>query len=329
MVMGKEYKQLKVEEREKIAFYYAQRKSVREIARLVERDHSTVSRELRRNRCPVHWTDYRPYRAQLSAEKRNRVARTHARLKNDSIRTYVAEKLKMGWSPEQITGRICLDYPELSISHEAIYQYLYIKAKPLIVYLARRHRRRYKRPACRKHQSLRIPHRISIDQRPQEINQRQSFGHWEADSIVSKANQVAIHVLVERKSRLVKISKLLRNSASAVQEAILRKLSYQPAKSRQTLTYDNGLENIRHQEVNEILKTQSYFCNPYHSWEKGSVENMNGLIRRFIPKKTNLQRISTTDLWQIQNLLNNRPRKCLNYQTPNEVFISLTGALTP
>ena len=154
MVMGKEYKQLKVEEREKIAFYYAQRKSVREIARLVERDHSTVSRELRRNRCPVHWTDYRPYRAQLSAEKRNRVARTHARLKNDSIRTYVAEKLKLGWSPEQITGRICLDYPELSISHEAIYQYLYIKAKPLIVYLARRHRRRYKRPACRKHQTL-------------------------------------------------------------------------------------------------------------------------------------------------------------------------------
>ena len=328
MVMGKEYKQLTVREREKIAFYYAQRKSVREIARLLARNHSTISRELRRNRCPVHWTDYRPYRAQLSAEKRNQISRTHARLKNDRIRDYVEEKLKQGWSPEQISGRISIDRPGLRICYEAIYQWLYTEAKHLILSLARRHRRRYKRPAARKHQRLRIPERVSIEQRPQEINQRLSFGHWEADSMVSKSSQGAIHVLVERKSRFVKISKLLRNCAPAVRKAILRKLSYQPAKCRQTITYDNGLENIQHQEINKILKTQSYFCNPYHSWEKGSVENTNGLIRRFIPKKSNLQKISSTDLYQIENLLNNRPRKCLKYKTPKEVYIDLTGALT-
>ena len=186
--MGKEYKQLTVEEREKIALLKGWGKSIRGIARLVGRDHSTISRELRRNHCPVNWTVYRPSRAQLSAEKRNRAARKHPRLKEDRIRSYVEEKLKLGWSPEQISGRLEIENPPLRISYEAIYQWLYSEAKHLIVYLARRHRRRYKRPACRKHQSLRIPRRIGIDQRPQEINQRQSFGHWESDSMVSRSS---------------------------------------------------------------------------------------------------------------------------------------------
>jgi IS30 family transposase len=133
---------------------------------------------------------------------------------------------------------------------------------------------------------------------------------------------------LERRSRLLKITKIPANNSKYVQAAILHRLTHQPSKMRRSITYDNGFENTRHLTINRYLKTKSYFCNPYHSWEKGSVENAIGIIRRFIPKKTNLQLIPATEISRLENLINNRPRKCLNYHTPNEVFQhTLTGAL--
>ena len=159
------------------------------------------------------------------------------------------------------------------------------------------------------------------------INQRLELGHWEGDSMVSRANSVSLHALLERKSRLLKLTKILRNSSECVRNAVIRKLSLLKKSARQSITYDNGPENSNHLEINRELKTQSFFCNPYHSWEKGSVENSIGLVRRFLPKKTDLQKISTTEISQIENLINNRPKKCLNYQTPKEVFKTLSGAI--
>lgn len=326
--MGQRYDQLTLEEREQIAVFKAMGKSLREMASLMGRHPSTLSRELNRNTCRAFgFEGYGPARAELWARRRKEAAGKRPRLKDEQIRSYVAQKLKLGWSPEQISGRLKIENSTLGISHEAIYQYVYAEAKDLIPYLSRRHKRRRVKIKGRHLQRMPIPHRIGIDERPEEVNQRQTFGHWEADSAVSRASQVSLHVLLERKSRLVKITKLRRNASPWVQMAVTRKLKHLPRRARLTITYDNGLENCGHLQINQELKTQSYFCHPYHSWEKGAVENSVGLVRRFLPKKTNFERIPSSDISQIENLINNRPRKCLNYQTPKEVFKTLSGAI--
>jgi len=322
--MKNRYAQLKIGQRERIAVLKAQGKSLREIARALGKSHATVSRELKRNGMDK---EYVAYRADRFAMRRKKRAARRKRLKNDVTRRYVHEKLKLGWSPEQIAGRIAMDQPMSSISHEAIYQYIYHEAKDLIGYLARRHRKRYRMCYLRKPKASLIPNRILIIERPEEVNQRRVFGHWETDAMVSRASKAALNVLVERMSRYTKVTKLAKKSADLTKEAIVRRLRLEKSLSRLTITYDNGIENIYHECVNRKLRTKSYFCIPYHSWEKGTVENTIGLIRRFIPKKTDLSRIPTTDIHQVEKLLNDRPRKCLQYRTPKEVYSDLSGAL--
>lgn len=328
MTMGKRHQKLSLEEREKIAVLKACGKSLREIAALLGRHHSSLSRELRRNKSRLFDSrGYWPAQAQIKARKRKSKASRKPRLRNAQIRSYVVEKLKKFWSPELIAGRIPLDLPGLKISHEAIYQFIYEDAWELFPFLARKHKRRRLRFNHKKPKQLEIPDRTFISQRPEAINQRFEFGHWEGDSMVSRANSVSLHALLERKSRYLKLTKILRNSSECVRNAVIRKLAPLKKSARQSITYDNGPENSNHLQINRELKIQSYFCNPYHSWEKGSVENSIGLVRRFIPKKTDLEKVSTTEFIQIQNLINNRPKKCLNYQTPKEAFDLLNGAI--
>lgn len=327
--MGKRYQELTLEERERIAVLKGFGKSIREIAQDLGRNHSTVSREIRRNSCVVAKRRcYLVHRAEMRTRRRKMLRGKRERLKDPRIRDYVREKLQLHWSPEQIAGRIRLDHLGLTISHEAIYQYVYEEAWELFHYLPRKHKRRRLRFNYRKPRGLVIPSRVFIGERPERINQRLVLGHWEADSAVSRTSSVALHVLLERKSRLVKITKILRNTSDCIRDTITRKLFPLSPSSRLSITYDNGVENGKHLEVNRELKTQSFFCNPYHSWEKGSVENAIGLVRRFLPKKTDFERIPSLEISQIENLINNRPRKCLNYKTPKEVFKSLAGALT-
>ena len=326
--MGKQHSQLTLDEREKISILKASGKSLREIGVLIGKHASTLSRELKRNSFKAFgFKGYGPARAEISARKRKSKAAKRTRLKNQQIRDYVTQKLKLFWSPEQIAGRIRLDHPELSISHEAIYQFIYEDDWSLFPFLARKHKRRRLKFNYKKSQGRSIPGRTWISQRPEAVNQRQEFGHWEADSMVSRANSASLHALVERKSRYLKITKIPRNTSGCVRNAVLRRLSPLPKSTRLSITYDNGLENSNHLEINRELKSKSFFCNPYHSWEKGSVENANGLVRRFIPKKTDFQKIPTTEIFQIENLINNRPRKCLNYQAPKEVFKNLSVAI--
>jgi len=248
------------------------------------------------------------------------------RLKHHWIRGYVARTLKLGWSPEQIAGRLKQLSSGATVSPEAIYQYVYDpqarKRIDLVPYLPRRHRKRFFKGHTRKHQKSHIPSRIAITERPKAVERRKQLGHWEADTMVSRASLAALSVAAERKTRMVKIGKLAQRSAPEFRASLNRRLSRYPQPARRTITYDNGSENVEHEKVNAVLGTKSFFCNPYHSWEKGTVENLVGLIRRFLPKKTDLATITASQVRLIERRLNNRPRKCLNYQTPNEVFLS-------
>lgn len=316
--MKKHYKHLSLEEREKLAIYRAEGRSNPAIAKLLGRHYRTISRELKRNKQGKN--PYIPIRANNLAIARKHESGKKFRLKNDCIRRYVHRCLRIHWTPEQIAGRLPIDMIGFSISHEAIYQYIYYEAPQLIKFLAKKHKRRFKKTKNTKKNKTKIPNRVSILERPDEINHREVFGHWEADSIVSSMSIAILNVLYERISRYTIITALNNKSANLTQRAVKLRLAEFPKYARQSISYDNGTENAMHEDVNKYLGASSYFCEPYHSWEKGGVENTNGLIRRFFPKKTDLAKIPEHQIARIQFLLNHRPRKCLGFKTPAEVF---------
>lgn len=323
--MSKSYGHLTSEERDEIAVLFAQDVSLNDIAKQLKRSTSTVSREIERNGAQIY-SVYHAHHAQQRATERNTQSHCRPRLKSIGIRRYVTSKLKHGWSPEQIAGRLPSEHPGWTISHEAIYQYIYDQnvrvEENLVPYLARAHRRRQQKGHRHTHRSSHIPHRMSINDRPKRILSRKQFGHWETDSVVSRQSLGALNVTVERKSRYTVITKLKRKSAQQTRLAVTHALSKLHAHARRTITYDNGSENVEHQQTNEILGTRSYFCNPFHSWEKGTAENTIGLIRRVFPKKTDFSKLKHGDIKILEHKLNNRPRKCLSFKTPLEVFSS-------
>ena len=323
--MHKPYQQITQDERDLIAHLHAKGFSHAEIGRRISRDKSTISRELRRNGSGVYDV-YLAHKAQARASIRKQESGQRPRLKNTQIKRYVIRKLKDGWSPEQISGDFRENHPELRISHEAIYQFVYaketLKTMNLKNYLPRANRIRRPRGHSRKHTKSHIPRRISIDHRPKYIDKRQQIGHWESDTMISRASKASLVVLLERKTRYTKLAKIKAKEAREVSMAINRRLGRFPQLIRRTITYDNGKENVEHERINKVLGTTSYFCNPYHSWEKGSVENTVGLVRRFLPKKTDIAKITKEHIKQIENRLNHRPRKCLNFKTPYQLFTS-------
>ena len=323
--MGNKYKHLSAEERDQIAVMRAEGESFGEIAHTLGRNKSTICREVWRNRSPVY-DRYGAIQAQKRAQRRKCEAGRRPLLKHDPTRRYVICKLQLGWSPEQIAGRLPHDHPELRISHEAIYQYIYNphvrKTRELIPLLVRSHKKRQARGHTKKHRKSHIPDRIPIDRRPAYVEKRQQPGHWESDTIISRQSKEAIGVCLERSTRFVHLAKLEKKGAADLAEAINRRLGRHPPHMRRTITYDNGSENAQHMRVNKVLGTRSYFCHPYQSWQRGAVENVIGLVRRYLPKKTDFSNVSCDHLKMIQNWINNRPRKCLDFKTPLEVFIA-------
>jgi len=307
----------------------AEEKSFGEIAKALGRSKSTVSRELQRNSSP----DYKLYlshRAHGRAKLRKTLANTHKRLKDDKIDSYVRSRLNEGWSPELISGRIRIDQPSLSISHEAIYQYIYHPdtkdRQELIQCLRRGHRRRKSKVIGRKERKTKIPNRVPIDQRPPSVETRSRFGHWAGDSLVSRKSLFALNSLVERKSRYLMLTKLDAKTAEATCGAIIDRLKSLPQKARRTLTLDNGTENAKHEAITAVIGTKCYFAHPYASWQRGSNEQVNGLIRWYLPKGTDFSKISDEQIATIEFLINNRPRKCLGFRKPIEVaapFVAL------
>ncbi len=319
----KTYRRLSGNEREEIARLKNQGLSLRKIAVWLGRSHSSLSRELKRNSQAV---DYYPLQAQQKAHQRLHFEHHNKRkLRTDDVlQREVAHQLKKGWSPEIIAGRFKHQFGRSPISHEAIYQWIYAEAPALIPHLV--HSRPRRRPRhFRKWPKRLISHRVFIDQRPAEANLRQVPGHWETDTIWSSGLS-ALQVVVERQTRFVQLRYIPNKTAQASFEALCDIFSGVKASLRKSLTYDNGAENALHTHLNRRFDIRSYFCQPYHAWEKGTVENTNGLIRRFLPKKTNLDTIPPQAFLRLQQWLNSRPRKCLNFKTSAEAYLA-TGAL--
>lgn len=236
------------------------------------------------------------------------------------------QKVPLGWTPELIAGRIKQQGTLPSVCHEAIYQYIDSAAIALRAFLPRHHRQRKPKQPYRK-TGARIKNRIGLENWPQAATTRQTCGHWEVDMIAAGDRTHGLKVLVERKSRLTHITCLAQKTATETRKIRVRRLKHYPRVLRQSITYDNGSETTCHEASNATLGTTSFFCAPDHSWEKGSVEQVNGLIRRFLPKGTNFNTVEPGLFNQIEKLLNNRLRKCLEYRTPYEVFRETRGAL--
>lgn len=308
------------EERDKIAILLAEKTSLRSIARQLGRSVSSISEEVKRN---SRNGQYSALLAQELSEQRNTASRRSNPLKSPAIYSYVYDKLRSGWSPEQIAGRLKRDNGNKQVlCHETIYRYIYSregKEKNLTEYLVRHHYRRRKWHT--RHLYRRgIAGRTSIRLRPKEVEGRKTFGHWETDVVEGKAHQKGIQTLLERKTRFFQAKLLERIDSEfgvAAQRAMLQQF---PQQARQTVTMDNGKENYNHHKLTRWLGIQTYFCDPYCSWQKGANENHNGVLRRYIPKKADFTELTQEDLDAIIEEINQRPRKCLGYETPIEAF---------
>lgn len=311
---------LKPEERDQIALLLAQGSSLRGIAKTLGRSSSTICEEVKRNSIG---SKYKSIADQKLSEQRNFSCRRTNPLKDPKIYAYVFEKLRCGWSPEQIAGRLKRENHNKSvIVHETIYRFIYSKEgfkRKLFEYLVRHH---YKRRNWHSRYLYRrgIANRVSIRLRPKEVEKRKSFGHWEGDVVEGKAHVMGIQTLLERKTRFyqaVILPKIDSEYGVRAQRDILLRF---PKEVRKTLTLDNGKENYNHQKLVQWLGLQTFFCDPYCAWQKGSNENHNGVLRRYIPKKASLTDFCQTDLDAIIEEINQRPRKCLGYETPEEAF---------
>jgi IS30 family transposase len=315
------FKHLSLEERELYFLWKEQGVSLREIGRRLGRSHSTFIREPKRN--AKYGKPYLPCLADRKAKKRGLKQRYRAPLKNPLIFLYVRTKLRdEKWSPETISGRLPIDYPGYSIDDETIYRYVYGRKQAglkLWTKLALHRRRRMKKYGRKVKAYGRLSEAIPIDNRPRIINNRIRPGDWETDNMEGKRSDCStISVTVDRMTRITRLQKLADHTAQTKSDVLLVQLKKEGSLLRGSLTIDRGAENSEHKTITEIHGMPVYACNPYHSWEKGSVENMIGRIRRYIPKGRSVDGITQERLNIIEEKLNNWPRKCLGYLTPNE-----------
>jgi IS30 family transposase len=317
-------------EREEIALGRAAGQGVREIARRMGRDHSTVSRELRRNRGSAQF-GYRAWVAQGHADARARRPKPRRLQTNARLHAVVQGWLEQRCSPEQIRGRLRREFPDdpgMRISHEAIYQALYVQGRGgLRRELARclRTGRAMRKPRRRVERRREvITNKVMISERPPEVADRAVPGHWEGDLIIGAHGASAIGTLVERTTRFTMLLHLPGGfHAEAVRDAITAKIVTLPAQLRRSLTWDQGFEMRRHTEITVATGLPIYFCDPSSPWQRGTNENTNGLLRQYFPKGTDLRRYSEFDLDMVADELNRRPRKTLDYATPAETLEQL------
>ncbi|MCL5016058.1 MAG: IS30 family transposase [Patescibacteria group bacterium] len=329
------YRHFRVEEREKIQEMLWQKASVRGIARELGRHPSSVSREIKRNKPPKN-NQYTPRLADERALEHRRHRGRTERLKNEKIRAYVIAHLKRRWSPEQIAGRMRKDGVG-SISHEAIYRFIYHQihrggggtartgCEDLRQYLRRRRRMRLRR-GSRKHQRIFRPIGPSIEERPKIVLRRKRIGDWEGDTVESKDRKPGVNTLVERKIGLVFITRLKDKSSASTVQVMANRFRDVPEKFKRTVTLDNGPENSDWQSIKKTVGIDSFSTHPYSAWERPTNENTNSLIRDYFPKKTDFSMISDDEIRFVEEELNSRPRKRLSWKTPLEVWgVALGG----
>lgn len=316
--MGKQYDQLDIDERYELCRLHEAGKGVHEIGRLMGRSGSTISRELRRNALPV--SGYRPVSADRMALAR---CRRQSRIERLSpLRTYVGDGLAMGWSPEQIAGRLRREGSEHVVGVETIYRHIYRPAgrrEKLHRFLPRAKVRRGRRYFKRRRDP--IPGRRSIHERPQTVASRDEFGHWEGDLMQFRTQRGNLLTLCERKTRFVLTAPLKSKTAAETGKAVIDSLRRLPQAARKTVTYDNGGEFLDFPTLEATLNMATYFCDPHAPWQRGSIENTNGILRRDMPRKTDITNYSDKDIGDITWAVNSTPRKCLGFKTPAEAFL--------
>jgi IS30 family transposase len=330
------YSHISLEEREEIFALINQGKSFREIGKLLSRSHSTISREI--NRCGGK-SNYTPSRAERHAESQNS-SKGRKRL-IDSKPEVLMESLKRlfeNFSPEQISLSIERDFledPWMRISHETIYRYIYAMPKGelkkvLVSHLRRKRKLRKDRKGSHERRG-RIIDATSISERPQDVENRRVPGHWEGDLIIGKNHKSALGTLVERTTRMVFLVRVKAKKADLVREAFTDVFQELDPDLRKSLTYDRGHEMAEHKYFTEATGMPVYFCDPSSPWQRGTNENTNGLLRQYFPKGTDFNKVSDDELKRVQDQLNRRPRKVLNWESPHEAFSKLinlkTGAL--
>ncbi len=313
------YTHLTVTERRRFYVWIEMGYSMSAIAKRLNRHRSTLYRELERNQSQKI---YLPVKAHEKAENRRKQERVCKLQENPALYDYVLGHLKEGWSPEQISGRMKQENFIYRVCHETIYRYIYRKQnKDLYHCLAYKKPRRSKRFARKKQLCRFHPLRL-ITLRPPEIEARTTLGHWEGDSIEFQGTKrKAITTLVERKSRLVALIKNEQRFSKEVAAQIREKLEKMPKKSRRTVTFDQGSEFADYRQLEGQLKCNVFYCHSHSPWEKGSNENMNGRLRRYLPRSTDIAKISQEQLDSLAKKMNNIPRKCLAFKTPKELFL--------
>ncbi len=308
-------------ERQRLEYWLRTNQSMRAIARILRRDHTVLTRELKRNGSG----DRKKYRADVAqrlCDKRVNQEHKGKLDKYPELKKYVVDGLKEEWSPDVIAGKLKLSGAKQTISHESIYHYIYNKSaryEGLYKYLRQGQSKRQKRHT-RKPCKLRIPQRISIHQRPEVVGERSRYGDWESDTVIFSKQKTALSVQSERKSKLIRMHKVQNKSSDETLNALVQTIESLPKELFYTMTFDNGTEGAKHMVMKQDYDIDTYFCDPFASWQKGGVENANKLIRYYLPRSTDLANLSNKDILDIQEKLNNRPRKCLKYLSPNEVI---------
>ncbi len=321
--MTKSHRHLTHAERCQIVAYKESNFSDSYIARKLGKDRSTISRELKRNSSAG---TYSHEQAELFRQTRRHKASSAPLKMTKQVIDIIEEKILIQWSPVQISGWMKDQENITPISYERIYQHIWDNKKQGgTLYQNLRHRgKKYNKRSSDKAGRGCIPNRVDIDQRPKIVEEKTRVGDWELDTIIGCAQQGAIVSMVDRVSKLTKLEKIPAKLASMVTKVMLMRLG--PIKEHVlTLTADNGKEFAGHEEIAKELEADFYFAKPYHSWERGLNEHTNGLVRQYFPKSTNLLTITHRQLKDVENLLNNRPRKVLKFKTPLEVFQKLTG----
>jgi transposase, IS30 family len=322
--MGKKYEQLTLVKREKLYALSQQNFQVNTIADLLGCHRATIYRELNRNKTRIGYLPDKAHKMSL-----DRCSNGLKIDRNPELKDYIISKLQEGWSPEIITGCLKKERGISVISHETIYAYIYSKEgrrNDLYLSLKKRRKKRQAKMA-RKSKKTCIPNRISIHERPKNIGERDECGHWEGDLVLFSNSSANLITLRERKSRVFLAIKNPSKHADTTSKNIIKKFKGRKKILIETLTLDNGGEFARHEDIARALRIDTFFCDPYSSYQKGSVENGNGVLRYDLPRSADIDSLSQKQIDKIVDKINNRPMKCLGFRTPSEVFMENYGQL--
>ena len=322
------YKHITSEERDKLSVLLQAGMDQEEIAMLLNKDPSSISREMRPNSDPCTGKYHAKIAKKKTAFRRFEAKQDQYKIQNNKkLKKFILVKLKRFWSPEQIAGRVNRRRKKTIVSKDTIYQYIY-RVKPRLTKYLRFKKDKYRRrrgTKIREKQREEVKKR-RINTRPKIVEKRKRVGDWEGDTIIGKGRTSAILTHVERKSGYLLADKVKNRTSQEIFDKVVERFENIPKSKKVTETYDNGVEFSSYEDIERETNITIYFAMPYHSWERGTNENTNGLLRQFFPKGMRFDTITQKEVDMAVSLLNNRPRKRLNYLTPKEVFFSCTSS---